>query len=69
MLTDMKCIMNIIGLQEKLMMLNLPNYNFISFRPNLILKKVWADESLFIIQIEVISQYVHAYQNCYFDDS
>lgn len=36
---------------------------------NLIISKVWEDETIFELQIEVSSQFVNAYQKCYFDET
>ena len=35
---------------------------------NLIISKVWEDETIFELQIEVCSQYVNAHQTCYFNE-
>ena len=38
-------------------------------KSNLIFTKVWQDETLFELEVKVVSEYVTAYQNCYFNDS
>jgi hypothetical protein len=35
---------------------------------NLLISKVWEDETIFELQIEVCSQYVNAHQTCYFNE-
>ena len=37
------------------------------YMDNIIVSKIWEDETIFELQIEVYSQYVKAYQSCYFD--
>lgn len=38
------------------------------YMDNIIISKIWEDETIFELQIEVHSQYVKAYQSCYFDE-
>ena len=38
-----------------------------NYKDNIIVSKIWEDETIFELQIEVYSQYVNAHQTCYFD--
>ena len=37
------------------------------YKDNLIISKIWEDETIFELQIEVYSKYVQAHQSCYFN--